>query len=228
MEYPEKYYQRLSSAMVRGSLKEEYQGDELFDKHLDNLTEEEHEALLALGNKHGLKTNFFQRVDALPEVVKVFDVLRGIAPDNVLDIGSGRGSFVWRLLDEYKNLPISAIDTSLARVEAIESVAKGGVVNLSAKHMDARDLSEFPHDMFDVTTVLKVLEYIDDVSQAISEICRVTKRFIIVLFPAHPDNNPEKLHFFDKDKVMELFQANDIMQIRFEMMSNYHIAIARK
>ena len=228
MESPNKYYQRLVSAMIRGHLKNDYEKHELFGKHLDYLDDEEHEQLLALGEKHQLKTTVFKRVAALPETKKVLDVIRGIAPDNILDIGCGRGTFIWRLLDEYNNLPITAIDTSKQRIGAIEDVSKGGVLNLSVHEMDVRDLSAFPSEMFDVTTVLKVLEFIDDVELAISEICRVTKRFIIVLFPAHPDNDSEKKHFFNREQLEKYFHKQDIMQVRFEMMSSYHILIARK
>ena len=228
MSEPFNYYQRFSSAMVRGEVGEQYPGHVLFSKYLEDLTEEEHVQLFEIGEKHNLKLTFFQRVEPLPETVKVLDILRGISPDNVLDIGCGRGAFIWRLLDEYRNLSITAIDKEPQRIEKLESVIKGGIVNLSAKVMDARKMEDFPREAFDVTTALKVLEYVDEVEEAVAELCRVTKRFVIVQFPAHKDNNPEKKHFFTPEKMIELFKANDVMQIRMEKMSNYHILVARK
>ncbi|MGB0525631.1 MAG: methyltransferase domain-containing protein, partial [Flammeovirgaceae bacterium] len=118
--------------------------------------------------------------------------------------------------------------STIAPIAYVASVIKGGVLNLTAKQMDARDMATFPSEMFDVTTALRVLEYIEDVSLAIAEICRVTKRFIIILYAAHPDNDPDKKHVFTAEKLKKYFHDNDVMQVRFEMMSNYHMVIARK
>ena len=226
-EYPT-YYQRITSAMVRGKLSSEYPGHELFSKFLEDLTEDQNQQLLQLGTEHNIKLHTFQRQEASPETKKILDVIRGISPDNVLDIGSGRGSFIWRLLDEYRNMPITAIDTSEERIQSIKSIYTGGITNLKAKQANTTDLSMYPNDSFDVSTVLKVLEYIEDVEKAVAEICRVTKRFIIVQFPAHPDNNQDKKHFFAPDQLTALFKAHDLMQVKVELMSNYNILVARK
>ncbi len=228
MEETFNYYQRFSSAMVRGSLKEKYQSHALFGKILEDLTEEEHLQLFQIGEQNNLKLNFFQRIEALPETTKILDVLRGISPDNLLDVGCGRGAFVWRLLDEYRSLPITAIDKSEARINSIKSVIHGGVNSLKVKMMDVTDLSEFPASHYDVTTALKVLEFIEDVEKAISEICRVTKRFVIVQFPVHQDNNPEKKHFFTPEQMKEMFDKCNVMQTKIEKVSNYHVLVARK
>jgi ubiquinone/menaquinone biosynthesis C-methylase UbiE len=228
MEETFNYYQRFSSAMVRGSLKEKYQSHELFSKILEDLTEEEHLQLFQIGEQNNLKLNFFQRIEALPETTKILDVLRGIAPDNLLDVGCGRGTLVWRLLDEYRSLPITAIDKSEMRINSIKSVIHGGVNSLKVKTMDVTDLSEFPTAAFDVTTALKVLELVEDVEKAVSEICRVTKRFAIVQFPVHQDNNPEKKHFFAPEQMKEMFDKHNVMQTKVEKISNYHVLVARK
>lgn len=228
MEEPFNYYQRFSSAMVRGSLKERYQGHQLFGKILEDLTEEEHLQLFQIGEQNNLKLSFFQRIEALPETAKILDVIRGISPDNLLDVGCGRGTFAWRLLDEYRTLPITAIDNSEARINSIKSVIHGGINSLTVKTMDVTDMSAFPTAAFDVTTALKVLEFVDDVEKAVSEICRVTKRFAIVQFPAHQDNNPEKKHFFTPSRMKDMFDKYNMMQTKVEKLSNYHVLIARK
>ncbi len=222
------YYQRLMSAMIRGMLREQYPDHELFKKHLDDLLDEDYEVLSHLGEHHHLPISAFQRLPILPETLKIMDTIRGIAPDNLLDVGSGRGAFIWRLLDEYRTVPITSIDVKEERVKVLDAVSKGGIHNLIAKNADVTQLGFFPKGAFDVTTALKVLEYVEDIEQAIAEIFRVTKRFIIVQYSISDSNHPERQPSLSQEKLVELFRAHEPMQLKVETVSNYYILVIRK
>lgn len=222
------YYQRLMGGMIRGMLHQDYPEHELFRKHLEDLGEEDYEVLMRLGEHHGLQISSFQRLPVLPDTMRVLDIIRGIAPDNLLDVGTGRGTFIWRLLDEYRNMSVTAVDQDSERVNMIAAVSKGGIHNLSSQQADISQMGNFPFNAFDVTTALKVLEYIPNLEKAISELFRVTKRFIIVQYPIGDTNNPDHQTILKKDDLIDLFRKHDPMQLKCETVSNYHLLVIRK
>lgn len=71
--------------------------------------------LIARGPERGLRLHRFKRKE-LPRVRRVIGILKGLAPCDLLDVGSGRGTFLWPLLDALPDLPVTAVDVSLGRV----------------------------------------------------------------------------------------------------------------
>lgn len=67
-------------------------------------------------------------------------VLHSIQPADLLDIGSGRGKFLWPLLDAFPTLSVTATDFSPRRVYDLEAVHLGGVERLSVRQADATHL----------------------------------------------------------------------------------------
>src|SRR5204863_363738 len=70
----------------------------------------------------GRRVHKLKRSAERPRVRKVLGVLRVLGPTNLLDIGSGRGVFVWPLLDAFPHLPVTALDRSPRRVADLEAV----------------------------------------------------------------------------------------------------------
>ena len=141
MEIAQRYYLRPAAAFVRGSLEEE---GPLFEKELDELVEEEQEALFLLGKEAGLKMHRFKRARELPRVAKVLGLLRGLQVEDLLDIGTGRGVFLWPFLDEFRGVPVHCLDILPYRVRDLQAVGKGGVKELSADLADIREYSAPP------------------------------------------------------------------------------------
>src|SRR5688572_31720081 len=88
------YYLDLGAAFVRGRLPD-----------APDLPPGE---LIEYGRAQGLRVHKFKRSAELPRVRRVLGILRSLGPSELLDIGSGRGTFLWPLLDAFPDLPVTA------------------------------------------------------------------------------------------------------------------------
>lgn len=203
------YYRELAAAFVRGRL-----GDEPGDA----------DALIRRGRTAGLKLHKFKRSTELPRVRKVIGILRAIAPDRLLDIGSGRGTFLWPLVDAFPTLAVTAVDHSARRAADLAAVARGGIARLQSVQMDAHALA-FADDSFDVVTLLEVLEHLDDPARAAAEALRVARRFVVASVPSKPDDNPEHIHLFDARALERLFAG--ATRVQCDYVLNHIVMVAR-
>lgn len=224
------YFARIAAAFVRGRLSN---GDPapklpltLSEPHIDELSEDDQAAIIDHGLSAGLKLNKFKRTMGLARVDKVLGILKGITANELLDIGSGRGAFLWPLIDLFPDLDVKAIDCSDQRVHDINCVKSGGLTNLSADLMDVINL-DLPDDSYDVVTMLEVLEHIPNAQDAINEVVRVAKRFIIFSVPSKEDDNPEHIHLFDQKRLIALLENAGVQRVRFDYVLNHIIAIAK-
>ena len=206
------YYQPLAAAFVRGKLGE-----------MPGLSESE--TILA-GLGAGLRLHKFKRNDGLLRVRAVLGVLRGLSPANLLDIGSGRGTFLWPLLDAFPSLPVTAVDMAERRVADIAAVRAGGIERLSTIRTDAAALG-FAADSADVVTLLEVLEHLNRPESAAREAVRVARRFVVASVPSKEDSNPEHIRLFNKTSLSELFRAVGARSVSVAFVLNHMIATAR-
>jgi hypothetical protein len=218
-------FERLAAAYVRGALGAEPEiagGAALLAAPLDALAVTDLAALIQLGRERGLRLHRFKRTMGLPRVHAVLGILRGIGPSELLDIGSGRGAFLWPLLDALPWLPVTAVDVLDHRVVDMERVAAGGVATLTAARADVTDLL-FAEDSFDVVTMLEVLEHIPDTAAAL----RVARRFAILSVPSRPDDNPEHMHLFSATRLTTLLREHGAARVTIEQVPGHLIAIAK-
>jgi ubiquinone/menaquinone biosynthesis C-methylase UbiE len=207
----EHYYDQLAAAFVRGRLGSAVAADDVA-------------TLIARGRAAGLKLHKFKRTAELPRVRKVLGLLRAMAPQSLLDVGSGRGTFLWPLVDAFPSLAITAIDVDARRAADLHAVRKGGVARLSALRMDGRRLA-FSNGAFDVVTLLEVLEHMPSPELAAAEALRVARRFVIASVPSKPDDNPEHIHLFDRRALEQLFAAAG--RVTCEWVLNHAVVVAR-
>jgi 2-polyprenyl-3-methyl-5-hydroxy-6-metoxy-1,4-benzoquinol methylase len=222
-------FERLAAAYVRGCLRAEPGLDvapTLVEAPLDALADAEIAALIQLGRERGLRLHRFKRTMGLPRVHAVLGILRGIGPTELLDIGSGRGAFLWPLLDALPSLPVTAVDILVHRVADLEHVAAGGVATLAAVRADATDLP-FSDRSFDVVTMLEVLEHIPDTAAALRSVLRVARRFVVLSVPKHADDNPEHIHLFGAAQLTALLAEHGATRVTIEQVPGHLIAVAK-
>lgn len=223
------YYLRLAAAFVRGRLPHDKHLSpyvSLFTKAIYDLSDDEMEMLVKIGKEDNLRLHRFKRTMELPRVHRVLGILKGIQAQNLLDIGSGRGAFLWPLLDTFSFLPVTCIDMLDYRIADIQAVHDGGIEHVKALLGDATQLP-FADSSFDVVTMLEVLEHIPATAMALKEVCRVARRFLILSVPSKEDDNPEHIHLFNQIRLQKLLQEQGITRISFEYVLNHMIAIAR-
>ena len=226
-------YKDLAAAYVRGEGGRQDIGlpEELTALPLEELSEDQKDELVSYGKKVELKMHYFKEKDELPRVQLVMGFLRGMVASgqiaSVLDVGSGRGAFLFPLLTEFPGLEVTSIDILPHRVALLQSVSKGGVDNL---HAMERNLCEWdgPEGAFDAVTLLEVLEHIPDVEKAAANAVRMARRYIIVTVPSKPDDNPEHIHLFTKDMLSDMFLKAGCSKVKFDSVLNHLFMIAVK
>ena len=212
------YYLDFAAAFVRGRLPD-----------VPDLPPAE---LVEYGREQGLRVHKFKRSAELPRVRRVLGVLRSLAPGSLLDIGSGRGVFLWPLLDAFPDLPVTALDRSPQRVADLEAVRWGGIDRLTPTAGDVTALG-FPDRTFDVVTILEVLEHLPNDQASAREVLRVSERFVVASVPSKPDDNPEHLRLYTAETLTDLFAtaAADLgvtVAVKCEHVPNHILAVVRK
>ena len=182
------------------------------------------ELAVRTARRAGLRLHRFKRANGLPRVTRALAVLRGLQPSSLLDVGTGRGVFLWPLLEAFPELGVSCVDTRTDRIEDLQATAKGGLPLLRARVASATALP-FSDDEFDVVTALEVLEHIEDVQAAAREIVRVARRFVVVTVPSQLDNNPEHLRLFTKDSLTRLFLDAGAIKVNVDGVRGHFVVV---
>jgi ubiquinone/menaquinone biosynthesis C-methylase UbiE len=172
-----------------------------------------------------LPQHYFKRVVLLARIQWALGVLHSIQPADLLDIGSGRGKFLWPLLDAFPTLPVTATDFNSRRVYDLAAVHLGGVERLSVRQADATHLP-FADRSFDVVTMLEVLEHIPAAASALSEAVRVARRYVLLSVPSKPDENPEHIHLFAEDDLRAQLAELGVTQVKVQQAPGHWLALA--
>lgn len=203
----ERYFNELACAFVRGRLANE-------------------SATLTDGLQAGLRLHKFKVNTDLPRVQRVIGVMRGLGPDKLLDVGSGRGTFLWPLLASFPTISVTAIEVSEQRATDLAAVRSGGVSRLTVVRMDAQKMGFAPRS-FDVVTMLEVLEHMPDPPAALRCAVAAARRFVVLSVPSVPDDNPEHLHLFTPDELRRMADEAGGIRTTVEHVLNHRIALIR-
>jgi Rnl2 family RNA ligase len=205
---PELYYAELAWAFLRGRLPDAGTGP----------------ALLAAARAAEIRWHKFKRKSGPPRVTQVLSMLEALTPSSLLDIGSGRGAFLWPLVARFEHVAVTAVDRLDHRVRDIEAVRAGGIARIRGQLGDVCALS-FADDAFDIVTILEVLEHLQDPAAAAAETLRVAARFVVASVPSHADDNPEHIRLFTKDTLTALFEEAGATRVQISYTLNHMIAL---
>lgn len=206
-----RYYLEPMLAFIRGHLgiSGEATADELYRR----------------GKEADLRLHKFKRASILPRVQRAFGYFRQVVPVSLLDVGSGRGVFLWPLLDTFPELRVHCLDIRADRVADLQAVRAGGVDRLSAEVADITGPA-LPDDSFDGVTLLEVLEHIPQPDRAVRQAVRLARRFVVVSVPSQPDDNPEHIHLFNAESLKRLFQEAGVDRISVDHVLNHIVLLA--
>lgn len=219
----------FASAYVRGAFlngKISNVPDWLIHTPLDELCEEDRKALAAIGKSAALKMHYFKSMESLPRVKMALGFLKAIAPSSLLDVGSGRGAFLFPFLREFPYVNATSIDLLERRVSVLKDISAGGIDRLTAVKGDFT-VYEAPEHSFDVVTLLEVLEHIPDAYAAARSAVRLVGRYVVLTVPNKPDDNPEHIHLFTKASLTELFMAAGAKKLTFDGVPGHMFMAAR-
>lgn len=108
----------------------------------------------------------------------VFNTLPDVAGWNVIDVGAGTGRFSIPLIE--RSAKVVACDASSEMLNVLQEKLRNE--NLQIKVGDAHKL-EFGDGSFDCAMSFRMLMHVLDWKQALAELCRVSKDWVVVDFP---------------------------------------------
>lgn len=146
--------------------------------------------------------------------------LQAVQPQSLLDVGSGRGAFLFPFLENFPWVETTAIDLLDYRVQFLQDIQCGGVGNFKAVQADLCS-QPFEKKSFDVVTLLEVLEHIPDVEKAVLSAVKMAKRYVVVTVPSKEDNNPEHIHLLTKNRLTEIFSAAGCSKFHFDGVTGH-------
>ncbi len=159
----------------------------------------------------------------------VLGFLHGIVPagqcESLLDVGSGRGVFLFPLLRDFPELEVTSLDILPHRHELMQCIHEGGIKNLKPILANITQW-DAPEKSFDVVTMLEVMEHIPDTKAVVKNAVRVARNYVIVSVPSKPDDNPEHIHLFSADDLKRLFLNAGAKSVKFMSVTNHHVLVA--
>jgi ubiquinone/menaquinone biosynthesis C-methylase UbiE len=203
----ERYFTELATAFVRGRL------------HRPKAT-------IEMGLQAGLRLHKFKQKIELPRVRLVLGILRSLQPGNLLDIGTGRGTFLWPLLTDFPGLPVTTAEIAERRASDLAAVRRGGIERLTVVRADVERLPFAPRS-FDVVTLLEVLEHLAEPQLALREAFRSARRSVVVSVPSTPDGNPEHRNLFALEQLKEMAAEAGATRTAFEHVLNHRVMLAQ-
>ena len=156
----------------------------------------------------------------LPRVEKIIGLLKGIRPPNILDVGFGRGKFLYPFLEEFGNYPITSIELCKSAINEA-TLLETSYNKLKIVETDFLN-NDFHDKTFHTLTALEVMEHIEDTVKFLDECVRLSYEWIILSVPSKEDDNPGHIHLFTEEKVNKLFEKYNLKP-KYEYVLNHMI-----
>lgn len=196
-------------------------------KKLSDLNATQKTELLKIGLEKKLRLHPFKKTMGLARVSKVIGYLRAFQPQNLLDVGSGRGVFLWPMLEAFPGLDTVCIDLLAKNIDRLAAIRAGGLSNLSPRQVDICSV-DYPDEYFDLITVLETLEHIPSPDTALKNALRMAGRALILSVPSKEDDNPDHIHLLDRQFFIDLLHGDDRVSMKFDYVLNHMLVIIVK
>lgn len=225
MNHDDAYYIRPAVAFIRSQLPAD--ATEIAKTQLAVLSQEQINQLIQLGLEQGLKLHRFKKTMGLPRVSKVIGYLHAFYPQTILDIGTGRGVFLWPFMETFPKARVSSLDILDYRINFLDQVKRGGMPLLNPELADITKY-DAPDSSFDAVTFLETLEHIPEPEKALLNAVRLAGRVLILSVPSKEDNNPEHLHLLREDFFRTTLSNESDISITFDYVPGHMIIVISK
>lgn len=137
----------------------------------------------------------------------ICDVLKKIGANSVLDVGCGNGALLSQLR---KRMPLACTGVDLSEAVLSNNRKRFPQIQFYPLDISRAALSA----KFDVVICSEVLEHIVDVDSALSNLCRMCGRYLLITVPRGPvfpiDKAMGHVHHFTKDSLTQLLTSHGL------------------
>lgn len=217
---PVRYYERLLFAYLYG--------------HTEIAPSSLEEALTLAGmSPGGLKqTDKFKRRKLLPRIEWVLQQLRGSFPATVLDVGCGRGTAAWPIIEQMPEVLYTGTDEYPGRGEDLRLMRNAGISEIyDGLSLPAQALTGISDSAYDAVLCLEVLEHLEtdrDVEAAAGELLRVSRDLVLVSVPSVKDGNPDHKRLFTAGALRNLFLRAGAARVELQEVPKHFVVSVRK
>lgn len=169
---------------------------------------------------------------------RIISIIGDIRPKKILDAGCGEGFIARAILFHYPQIEYTGIELDKNTVQkARDKVKQAKFINGSITALPFKDKS------FDLVICLEVLEHLSSPLQGLKELCRVSKKTVLVSVPDEPlfsylrliffhdilrlGKHPEHLNFWNK-RTFSVFLKKYFKKIILFKSIPWLIALANK
>jgi len=104
--------------------------------------------------------------------------------NNICDVGCGRGKLLKVIHQKYPTANLFACDILQIRLDEVKENCREMDIKLSIQ--DAQDLKMYKDNQFDLVVCCEVLEHLPNPEKGLSELARITAKYLIVSVPHEP------------------------------------------
>lgn len=150
-------------------------------------------------------------------IENILKTLKELNAKSILDIGCGPG-YITKKIINYLDIEIVGCDINKSHLSIARKIIRKELVIADVTKLPFKDSS------FDAVIALEIIEHLNDVNAAISEIKRVSKNYVIITVPNEPffrlanflrgkniktlGNIPDHIHHFNKHSLEKVLSKH--------------------
>lgn len=175
----------------------------------------------------------FKRKKVLPRVLAVIDLIQQVdsAPQSIVEIGCGRGTALWPLMETFPETQFTGTDSYPGRGTDLQAMRDRGVRQIEeGLCLPAHRLSGLTSGGYDISLCLEVLEHLDtdrEVEEAARELLRVARQAVIVSVPSVKDWNPDHKRLFTAGELRNVFLRAGAGRVVVTDVPKHFVALIR-